>query len=184
MTILTRLEQWHERGVTSSEQHTFLVGLSRREPFSTSHGRGRSPFSGIFRRFNRKKCDLVGSFCNRRRRGAVFPMRRRARKALVYEIFGCQLRMTGAVTRVDENWGGRQPVVDNSGMRSFTLSNFQRPMSHGRRHLTMRTIGFGTAPRILFSRQRSPRKGVASPKLLESPPSYNARGLGLRYGSV
>ena len=34
MTILTRLEQWQERGIISSEQHTFLSGLSRAEPFS------------------------------------------------------------------------------------------------------------------------------------------------------
>jgi hypothetical protein len=34
MTILTRLEQWKERGVISSEQHTLLAGLSRGEPFS------------------------------------------------------------------------------------------------------------------------------------------------------
>jgi hypothetical protein len=34
MIILTRLEQWKERGIISSEQHTLLAGLSRREPFS------------------------------------------------------------------------------------------------------------------------------------------------------
>src|SRR6266446_10493161 len=34
MTILTRLKQWKESGVISSEQHTLLAGLSRREPFS------------------------------------------------------------------------------------------------------------------------------------------------------
>jgi hypothetical protein len=34
MTILTRLEQWKERGIISSEQHTLLAGLSRGEPFS------------------------------------------------------------------------------------------------------------------------------------------------------
>ena len=34
MTILTRLEQWKERGVISSEQHAYLAGLSDREPFS------------------------------------------------------------------------------------------------------------------------------------------------------
>jgi hypothetical protein len=34
MTILTRLEQWRERGVISLEQHARLAGLSRREPFS------------------------------------------------------------------------------------------------------------------------------------------------------
>jgi Predicted membrane protein (DUF2157) len=34
MTIFTRLEQWKERGTISSEQHTFLAGLSRGEPFS------------------------------------------------------------------------------------------------------------------------------------------------------
>jgi len=34
MTILTRLEQWQERGVISPEQHTLLTGLSRGEPFS------------------------------------------------------------------------------------------------------------------------------------------------------
>jgi hypothetical protein len=34
MTILTRLEQWKEHGVISPEQHTFLAGLSRGEPFS------------------------------------------------------------------------------------------------------------------------------------------------------
>jgi hypothetical protein len=34
MTILTRLEQWKEQGVISPEQHTFLAGLSRGEPFS------------------------------------------------------------------------------------------------------------------------------------------------------
>jgi hypothetical protein len=31
MTILTRLEQWQERGVISAEQHAFLAGLSRRD---------------------------------------------------------------------------------------------------------------------------------------------------------
>src|SRR5580704_17113019 len=34
MTILARLEQWKEQGVISPEQHTFLSGLSRGEPFS------------------------------------------------------------------------------------------------------------------------------------------------------
>jgi hypothetical protein len=34
MTILTRLEQWKERGTISPEQHAHLVGLSREEPFS------------------------------------------------------------------------------------------------------------------------------------------------------
>ena len=34
MTILTRLEQWKERGIISSEQHTLLAGLSRGEPYS------------------------------------------------------------------------------------------------------------------------------------------------------
>src|SRR5258706_6395889 len=34
MTILTRLEQWKERGIISSEQHILLAGLSRGEPFS------------------------------------------------------------------------------------------------------------------------------------------------------
>src|SRR5713226_4338835 len=36
MTILTRLKQWKESGITSSEQHTLLAGLSRGEPFSLS----------------------------------------------------------------------------------------------------------------------------------------------------
>src|SRR5437879_11484138 len=34
VTILTRLEQWKESGILSSEQHTLLAGLSRAEPFS------------------------------------------------------------------------------------------------------------------------------------------------------
>jgi hypothetical protein len=34
MTILTRLEEWKERGVISAEQCTLLEGLSRGEPFS------------------------------------------------------------------------------------------------------------------------------------------------------
>ena len=34
MTIFARLEQWKERGTISSEQHSLLTGLSRREPFS------------------------------------------------------------------------------------------------------------------------------------------------------
>lgn len=34
MTILTRLKRWEESGITSSEQHTLLAGLSRGEPFS------------------------------------------------------------------------------------------------------------------------------------------------------
>jgi hypothetical protein len=34
MTIFARLEQWKERGIISSEQHTILAGLSRGEPFS------------------------------------------------------------------------------------------------------------------------------------------------------
>jgi hypothetical protein len=34
MKIITRLEQWKEHGVISAEQHTFLAGLSRGEPFS------------------------------------------------------------------------------------------------------------------------------------------------------
>ncbi len=34
MTILTRLEQWRERGIISPEQHTLLAGLSSGEPFS------------------------------------------------------------------------------------------------------------------------------------------------------
>ncbi len=34
MTIFTRLDQWQQRGIISSEQHTFLAGLSRGEPFS------------------------------------------------------------------------------------------------------------------------------------------------------
>jgi hypothetical protein len=36
MTILTRLEQWKERGVISHEQYTQLAGLSRGEPFSVA----------------------------------------------------------------------------------------------------------------------------------------------------
>jgi len=34
MTILTRLEQWKERGIISPEQYAHLAGLSRGEPFS------------------------------------------------------------------------------------------------------------------------------------------------------
>jgi hypothetical protein len=34
MTILTRLQQWKESGIISSEQHTLLAGLSLGEPFS------------------------------------------------------------------------------------------------------------------------------------------------------
>jgi hypothetical protein len=34
MTIFSRLEQWKERGIISSEQHSLLAGLSRGEPFS------------------------------------------------------------------------------------------------------------------------------------------------------
>jgi hypothetical protein len=34
VTILTRLEQWKERGILSPEQHALLAGLSRAEPFS------------------------------------------------------------------------------------------------------------------------------------------------------
>lgn len=33
MTILTRLEQWKEQGILSPDQHAFLAGLSRGEPF-------------------------------------------------------------------------------------------------------------------------------------------------------
>ena len=57
-------------------------------------------------------------------------------------------------TRVDEN-GWPSAVFDNSGTRPFTLFNFQRSVKHYRRHLTMRTAGFRTAPRILFTRQTS-----------------------------
>ena len=34
MNIITRLERWKEQGVISTEQHAFLAGLSRGEPFS------------------------------------------------------------------------------------------------------------------------------------------------------
>ncbi len=34
MTILTRLQQWKESGLVSSDQHTLLTGLARGEPFS------------------------------------------------------------------------------------------------------------------------------------------------------
>ncbi len=34
MTLFTRLEQWHERGVVSREQHTLLAGLASGQPFS------------------------------------------------------------------------------------------------------------------------------------------------------
>ena len=34
MTIFARLEQWKERDIISSKQHTLLAGLSRGEPFS------------------------------------------------------------------------------------------------------------------------------------------------------
>ncbi len=34
MTIVTRLDQWKERGIISAEQHTLLAGFSRGEPFS------------------------------------------------------------------------------------------------------------------------------------------------------
>ena len=34
MTILERLEQWSEQGAISLEQHAYLAGLCRREPFS------------------------------------------------------------------------------------------------------------------------------------------------------
>ena len=53
--------------------------------------------------------------------------------------------------------GGRRPLFDNSGTRPFTLFNFQRSGKHYRRHLTMRTASFRTAPRILFTRQRTKR---------------------------
>jgi hypothetical protein len=36
MTILTRLEQWKERGTISPEQYAHLAGLSRGEPFSVA----------------------------------------------------------------------------------------------------------------------------------------------------
>jgi hypothetical protein len=36
MTILTRLEQWKDRGVITPEQHAHLAGLSRGEPFSVA----------------------------------------------------------------------------------------------------------------------------------------------------
>src|SRR5215469_2245981 len=34
MTIFARLDQWKESGAISSEQHAYLAGLSRHEPFS------------------------------------------------------------------------------------------------------------------------------------------------------
>jgi hypothetical protein len=34
MTILARLQRWKEQGAISAEQHAYLAGLSRREPFS------------------------------------------------------------------------------------------------------------------------------------------------------
>src|SRR5437660_1009312 len=34
MTMLTRLEQWKENGIISPEQHAFLAGLARGQPFS------------------------------------------------------------------------------------------------------------------------------------------------------
>ena len=34
MTILARLDQWNQQGAISPEQHTYLSGLCRREPFS------------------------------------------------------------------------------------------------------------------------------------------------------
>src|SRR5258708_1956271 len=40
-------------------------------------------------------------------------------------------------------------------MRPSELFNFQRSVSHCSRHLTMRTAGFGTTPRILFTRRRA-----------------------------
>ena len=62
-------------------------------------------------------------------------------------------------TRVDEN-GWPSAVFDNSGTRPFTLFNFQRSVKHYRRHLTVRTAGFRTAPRILFTRQRALGRGL------------------------
>ncbi len=50
--------------------------------------------------------------------------------------------------------GGRRSR-SATGTRPSKLFNFQRSVSHRRRHLAMRTTGFGTAPRILFSRQRT-----------------------------
>src|SRR5258708_1040525 len=51
--------------------------------------------------------------------------------------------------------GGRRRLFGNSVTRTSELFNFQRSVSHCRRHLTMRTAGFGIAPRILFTRQRT-----------------------------
>src|SRR3954447_6565367 len=34
MNIITQLEQWKKHGLISAEQHAFLAGLSRGEPFS------------------------------------------------------------------------------------------------------------------------------------------------------
>ena len=59
-----------------------------------------------------------------------------------------------ATPKNENGWPG---ICSATRTRSSKLFNFQRSMSHCCRHLTMRTAGFGTAPRILFSRQRSGR---------------------------
>ena len=59
------------------------------------------------------------------------------------------------------------------------VSNFERSVNHCRRHLTMRTAGFSTAPRILFTRQRASRRLSDRPNLPESPPSYRTQQGGL-----
>ena len=48
MTILTRLEQWRNSGTITSEQQTFLAGLSRGEPFSLFFELNILLYLGIF----------------------------------------------------------------------------------------------------------------------------------------
>ena len=118
--------------------------------------------------FNLKKGDLVGSFCNPRNAAPMFPTRRRRRQGSPVRNILLSTTNDREATRVDEN-GWPSAVFDNLGTRPFTLFNFQRSVKHYRRHLTMRTAGFRTAPRILFTRQRALWRLFTANDPLESP---------------
>jgi hypothetical protein len=113
-----------------------------------------NPHISPFRRENRGS---VGSFCNFTNVwiGIRFgPRRTNLMRGVARHSIRMSTTNDRVATRVDENWEWPPAVLDNSGICQVTLSNFQRSVNHCRRHLTMRTTCFGTAPRILFTRQR------------------------------
>jgi hypothetical protein len=107
---------------------------------------------GIFVLGNGPSAPVILQFSSLRR-CIRFPVPQKRQGSPVRNILLSNSDGSGATHPHENGWPPAAP--DNSGMCPITLSNFQRSVNHCRRHLTMRTAGFRTAPRILFTRQRA-----------------------------